>query len=188
MRLGPFRLSLGWLLKPRWTWQRAAGIAGGIGLTVAVLVTAVNVIGRAAPEALACEAATPAEPDSGAVPFTFDPEGRARMFVQAMAENDFQTAYEMLALEEWPADSLCEFGLEAFWRTVIGDDSSLLVAVDHSNVLAFSPLYDHLVVSLRLTLGLSPVVGVSQREMYVDVNLLPTVESSRLGSTILGRT
>ena len=168
-RAGPRRLPL----RVRWTRRRAAGLAGGIGLTVLVLLGVVNVIGRAAPEVSACEAAAPALPDLEAVPFAFDPEAQARMFVQAMAENDFQTAYEMLALEAWPADSLCEFGLEAFWRTVIGDDSSLLVAVDHSDVLAFSPLYDHLVVSLRLTLGLRPVVGVSQREMYVDVNLLP---------------
>ena len=147
------------------------GCASLLGLALTVPIALV-LLGRA-DTTPACEAVTPAAADFEAAPFAFDPEAQARMFVQAMAENDFQTAYGMLAVEAWPADSLCEIGLEAFWRTVTGDDASLLVAVDHSNVLAFSPLNDHLAVSLRLTLGLGPVVGVSEHEMYVVVNLLP---------------
>ena len=113
----------GRLLRVRWTLRRTVGLAGGLGLIAALGIVALLVIRGGTWTSAACEAATLAPPDFEAAPFTFDPEARALAFVQAMAMDDFQTAYEMLASEFMNLDPLCEHPgggqLETLWRETV---------------------------------------------------------------------
>ena len=162
------RLSLGsWRLRIAW-WTHVA-VATGFGLfggLVAVLVGVVLVID--ARTVTACEAASAAPPDFSAPPFAYDPEARAGAFVRAMANDEFQAAYEMVAPEQWGADSLCSAGLERFWRTVDSEGDAKLVALDLSDQPFFGAMYNRLDLTLRLTL----VSPEGPREVHVEVNLL----------------
>ena len=109
--------------------------------------------------------AATATPDSKAAPFAFDPEARARAFIRAMADDDFQGAYEMLAPDGWPVDDFHGVVLESFWHTVTRDGDSRLSAVDLSDRLAFIAREDYLRVPLQLTLASSE----GPHEMYVTV-------------------
>ena len=113
------------LVRSRWTLILSAGLTGAVGLFAAILLGVVNVIGRSAVEVPACEAATPTPPDFEAEPFAFDPESQAYAFVKAMADDDFQTAYSMLAYDPHAGGSLCDYTLESFWSSRIGSHSSL---------------------------------------------------------------
>ena len=121
----------------------------------------------------ACEEATPAPPDLEAAPFAFDPEARAQAFVQAMAGNEFVAAYEMVALEEFGSTSLCALDLEGFWRTVAEGQAAVL-SVEQFSPLAYSAVYDYLVVRLRLTLRVDEESDQPEREAYVEVLLDPS--------------
>ena len=105
---------------------------------------------------LACETAQPAAPNFAARPFDFDPEARALAFMQAMAADDFRAAYEMLAVELRPEDSLCEVGLESRWYWgILGQDPSqppglVRIVVDRSASSRFLPFDDVLLVRLRV--------------------------------------
>ena len=157
LRPGTWRLRVAW---------RAAfalglfssGLAAMVGLTL--LINAVT--------GPACEAATPAQPDFEAAPFAFDPESRAKAFVQAMANDEFQTAYEMLAPEQWGADTLCAYSLEGFWQAVTEDDEASLIAANQSDRALFVPMYNRLEVPLRLTLD----TAQGQREVHLEVSVL----------------
>lgn len=155
-----------WRLRVSW-WTHIL-VAAGIGLFssgLAALVALVLLV-----DALtvpACEAATPAAPKFGVAPFAFDPEARAKAFVHAMANDEFRTAYEMLAPEQWGAESLCAYSLEGFWRTLTASEARLTL-VHVSDRPKFAPMYNRLEVPLRLTLESAE----GQREVYVQVNLL----------------
>ena len=179
MRRGLRRPSVERLLSVRWTLRRTAGMVGVIALGTAILLGVVIVAGVVSfgsetyevattatphseaapftsdPEARALTEATTATSDPEAEPFAFDPEVRARAFIRAMAEDDFEGAYEMLAPDGWTADEFDEVVLESMWRTATGDGYSRLIAIEVSAPLEFIAMYDYLIVSLRLTLDTS---------------------------------
>ena len=112
----------------------------------------------------ACEAVTPAPPNFEVAPFAYDPEARALDFVKALADEDYRSAYAMLALEVRSNPSLCSIRLEdlqAFFanysrgaldRTRGGRAYSVPVATDHPEhapAFAFDPTLDQLDVWLR---------------------------------------
>ena len=122
-----------WLPRIRWTPRRVAALVVGTGLLVVVGISVVTVVSRNLRDAAifgrparvatvpapvvtvpACAQVTPAAPDFEAAPFAFDPVARASTFLQALANEDFRTAYEMTALELLPADSLCALQLETY--------------------------------------------------------------------------
>ena len=121
MRRGLRRPRMGPLSQVRWTVRRTAVVVTGVGLVATLGIAALVVIGGRSSTSAACEAATLAAPDFEAAPFAFDPEARALAFVQAMATDDFQTAYGMLAY--MGVEPLCEYPgggvLEAIWRAAL---------------------------------------------------------------------
>ena len=161
-------------LKPRtWrlrvVWWTHVAVAAGFGLfggLVAVLVGVVLFVdGRTV---TACEAASTAQPDFSAPAFAYDPEARAGEFVRAMANDEFQAAYEMVAPEQWGSDSLCSAGLETFWRMVDRTGEAKLLALDLSGEPFFGAMYNRLDLTLRLTLA----TPEGQREVYVEIKLV----------------
>ena len=163
MRLRPatWRLRVSW-----WTHVVVAAGFGLFGSLLAVLVGLVLLVD--AVTVPACEASTPAAPDFEAAPFAFDPESRAKAFVQAMANDEFQNAYEMLAPEQWGVESLCTYSLEGFWRTLTGPKASL-ITVSQSDRPMFIPMYNRLEVPLWLMLESAE----GQRHVHVEISLLP---------------
>ncbi len=156
-----------WLhLAAWWTHVVVAVGLGLFGVAITVLVSIVLIFD--AVTTTACESATPAPPNFTVDPFAFDPEARARKFVRAMADDEFQAAYEMLAPEQWGADSLCSAGLEGFWQTVASEGDTTLVAVDLSDQPFFGAMYNRLDLTLRLTLA----TPEGPREIHVELNLL----------------
>ena len=135
-----------------------SGLAALIGLTLVVDSLTVP----------ACEAVTPTPPDHQAAPFAFDPEARAQAFAQAMASNQYQAAYEMVALDEFGNSGLCEIDLEGFWRTVAQGHTALL-SVQRFSPLVYSAVYDYLSVRLHLTLGAPEESDRPDREAYMEV-------------------
>ena len=135
----------GRLLRVRWTLRRTVGLAGGASLATAVVLGVLLATGVVAPGVPACEAATPTLPDYQAVPFAFDPEARAYAFVQAMADDDFPTAYSMLAYFPESGASLCDYVLEDLWDVVRSGHSSIYweaVVVRPAAIEAFDPFED----------------------------------------------
>ena len=135
----------GRLLRVRWTLGRTVGLAGGASLATAVVLGVLLATGVVAPGVPACEAATPTLPDYQAVPFAFDPEARAYAFVQAMADDDFPTAYSMLAYFPESGASLCDYVLEDLWDVVRSGHSSIYweaVVVRPAAIEAFDPFED----------------------------------------------
>ncbi len=120
----------------------------------------------------ACEVATAAAPDFESAPFAFDPEARAQAFVQAMADDDFATAYDMLALEQLGRTELCEADLEGFWRGITADHPAL-IAIERFSPLAYEAASDHVRVVLRLSLNGNGQSQESTRDAYVSINLTP---------------
>ena len=109
----------------------------------------------------ACEVATAAAPDFESAPFAFDPEERAQAFVQAMAHDDFETAYDMLALERLGRTELCEADLEEFWR---------VVAADHPGLIAIEPFF-----AVGVQRGIRPLAccappGVERERAIAGIN------------------
>ena len=163
-------------LQPGTRWLRLAWwahVGMGLGFAffgsgLAALVALTLLVDRVT--VLACEAAAPAAPDVVAAPFAFDPEAQARTFVEAMASNEFQAAYEMVALEEFGSSGLCEIDLEGFWRTVAQGHTALL-SVERFSPLVYSALYDYLSVELRLTLSAPEETDRPDREAYLEVLL-----------------
>lgn len=156
-----------WLHLAAW-WTHVV-LAVGFGLfggAVAVLVSIVLIFD--AVTTTACEAATPAPPNFTVDPFAFDPEARARKFVESIANDEFQTAYEMLALEAPGAESLCSFSLERFWSQAAGLDDTKLVAVNQPDSGSFAPVFNRLDVPLRLTVE----SGGNLRDVFLDVSFL----------------
>ena len=141
----------------RWTRRRAAVLVMGVGLIAAVGVGVLLVVRGGSSDSSACEMATPAAPNFQVPPFDFDPEARALAFMQAMAADNFQAAYEMLALEQRPESSLCDVNLEGGWYGgILGQDPSqspglVRIVVDRSASLRFLPLSDALLLQLRVT-------------------------------------
>ena len=140
------------------------------GLALTVLIALV-LLGRA-DTIPACEAVTAAAPDFEVSPFAFDPEKRAHMFVQALADDDFETAYGMLALERLGRGGLCEVDLEESWR-VIAADHSALTGIERFSPLAYDAATDHLRVALHLALSGSGQSPGSTRDAYVSISLTP---------------
>lgn len=89
-----------------------------------------------------------------------------------MASNEFQAAYEMVALEEFGDFELCEIGLEGFWRTV-AEGRTTLASVERFSPLAYSAIYDYVSVQLRLTLRADAGSDQPDREAYVEVFVTP---------------
>ena len=89
------------------------GVVFLLGIVFAALIALALVYGFviAVPD---CEAATPAPPDFEAAPFAFDPEARALAFGQDLLDEDYRSAYAMLAAEMQPGASLCGARLEGF--------------------------------------------------------------------------
>lgn len=158
-------------MRAAWWAHVGLGLAFGLfGSGLAALVALTLFVDRVTVPA--CEAATSTPPDVAAAPFDFDPEARARTFVQAMASNEFQAAYEMVALEEFGSSELCEIGLEGFWRTV-AEGHSPLTSVERFSPLVYSAIYDYLSVRLRLALSADEGSDQPDREAYVEVFLTP---------------
>ena len=159
-----------WPPRIRWTPRRLATLLVGSGCLGIVMIVALAVVSGGlvyAPifggivrraVAPACLQVTPAAPDFQAAPFAFDPVARASAFLQALADEDFRTAYEMSAPEPLPADSLCNLELET-------DDVALALVgldvfpksvelqrdtTDPSVSLFFSPALDLLEVEFRV--------------------------------------
>ena len=107
----------------QWTPGRIALLVGWVGLVAAVGVAVLMAMRSGSFRPAACEAATPAAPDFAAAPFAFDPEARAFAFLQALANAEFRTAYEMSAPEPLPADSLCDLRLETDGAVLVGLDA-----------------------------------------------------------------
>ena len=132
-------------------------LVAGVGWIAAVGLSVLLIAGADPFSSAACETATPAAPDFQASPFDFDPEAQALAFMQAMATDDFQAAYEMLALELRPEGSLCEVDLESRWHWgVLGQDPSqssgpVRIVVDESASPRFLPFTDALLVRLWVT-------------------------------------
>ena len=142
----------------------AVGLVGS-GLLALVLVGNADAVP-------ACEVATAAAPDFESAPFVFDPEERAQAFVQAMADDDFETAYDMLALERLGRTELCEADLEEFWRVIAADHPGL-IAIERFLPLAYNAASDHLRVVLHLALSGSGQSQGSTRDAYVSISLTP---------------
>lgn len=156
-----------WRLRAAW-WTHVV-VAAGLGLFssgLAVLVGLVLLVD--AVTVPACEVASPAPPDFAAPPFAYDPEARAQAFVQAMANDDFRSAYEMLASEQWGTDTLCAYTVEAFWQELAGDGDARLVAVDQFNQPTFAAMFNRLDLPLQLTLQ----TAGGTRQVHIEVRLL----------------
>lgn len=156
-----------WLHRAAW-WTHVV-VAVGLGLfggAVAVLVSIVLIFD--AVTTTACESATPAPPNFTVDPFAFDPEARARKFVESMANDEFQTAYEMLAQEAWGTESYCAVSLERFWNQAAELDGARLVAVNQPDSGSFAPVFNRLEIPLRLTVESGGVL----RDVYLDVSFL----------------
>ncbi len=162
LRPGSWALRVSW-----WTHVVMAAGLGLFGSGLALLVALVLLTDAVTTPA--CEAATPTQPDFEAAPFAFDPESRAIAFVQAMASDEFQDAYEMLAPEQWGADTLCAYSLEGFWHTVTEDGEASLIAASQSDRALFAAMYNRLEIPLRLTLD----TAQGQRDVHLDVSVLP---------------
>ena len=151
------------MLRVRGTVRRVVSTVGAVGVAAAALLAAANCSGSATsvtPAELkdsACETAVPAAPDFAAQPFAFDPVVRAKAFVQALADEDFKSAYEMLAPELMSIDSLCEIPLETLWpQLILGLDehesaSGGRVSIDIAAPPVFLPVTDTLIVWLRIS-------------------------------------
>ncbi|MDE0004103.1 MAG: hypothetical protein OXQ29_15545 [Rhodospirillaceae bacterium] len=135
---------------------------------IAVLL-ATRIVGPGVP---ACEATTPSSPNFQAAPFDFDPEAQAYAFVQAMADDDFQTAYEMLAPESVPIDWICAYAdvgpLEDFWRHTVHEPGAP-VSVEAIRVQGFMPEGDFLTVLVRVS---QTKASADASMSYLDVSML----------------
>ena len=163
MRLQP----ASWRLRAAWLTHVV--VAAGFGLFGGGLATLIGLVLLV--EAVTvppCEAASLARPDLDTPPFAYDPEARARAFVHAMANDEFRTAYEMLAPEQWGSDTLCEDSLEGLWRAVTGESDSTIVAVNQSARAFFGAMFNYLVVPMRLTLESAQV----HRHVHLELTLL----------------
>ena len=119
MRRGARRLGIDRVLGRRGTLRRRiAGVAGGLTAAAAVVFGFAVLADVISFETPACETATPTLPDYQAAPFAFDPEARAYAFVQAMADDDFQAAYSMLAYFPESGATPCDYVLEDLWDAV----------------------------------------------------------------------
>ena len=136
----------------------------------------------------ACETAQPAAADFTAPPFAFDPVARAQVFVEALADEDFKAAYEMLASELLSADSLCQISLETIWpQWILGLDehestSGGSISIEVATPPVFSPRSDSLSVWLRLSYARGdghPDIEVQLRIAFVRDGRIFTFEPDR---------
>ncbi len=140
------------------------GCASLLGLALTVLIALV-LLGRA-DTTPACEAVTPAAPDFEVAPFAFDPEARALAFAQALLDEDYHSAYAMLALEVQPTPSFClqpleqlrsmaeDFASVTLDQTVGGSAHAARTTSDdaeHTAAYGFLPFWDELEVWLKFT-------------------------------------
>ena len=140
------------------------GCASVLGLALTVLIALV-LLGRA-DTTPACEAVTPAAADFEAAPFAFDPEERALAFAQALLDEDYRSAYAMLAPELQPTASLClqpledlrsmaeDFTSVTLDQTVGGSAHAARTPSDdagHTAAYGFLPFSDELEVWLKFT-------------------------------------
>ncbi|MYD95407.1 MAG: hypothetical protein F4Y02_17365 [Chloroflexi bacterium] len=179
-----------WLPRIRWTQRAVAALIVGAGLLVVVGISVVTVVSRNLRDAAilgrpahvatvsapvvtvpACAQVTPAVPDFEVAPFAFDPVARASTFLQALANEDFRTVYEMTALELLPADSLCALELETYSGSRTDSDAfgSLAwqrlqrVTSEPSVSLAFDPATDLLDVLFQYGDRSTPELHVTVR-------------------------
>ncbi len=140
------------------------GCAFLVGLALTALIALV-LLGRA-DTTPACEAVTPAPPDFEVAPFAFDPEARALAFAQALLDEDYRSAYAMLAPELQPTASLCVQPLEVL-RPMAEDFASVTLDqtigrsahaarttsddAEHTAAYGFVPFSDELEVWLKFT-------------------------------------
>lgn len=154
MRRGVRRLGIERVLGRSGTLRRrVAGVAGGLAVATAVVFGFATLAGVVSFETRACETATPTLPDFQAAPFAFDPEARAYAFVQAMADDDFQAAYSMLAYFPESGASLCDFVLEEFWDVYRSSRSSVYwdaVVERPARLRAFDPFEDVVFVQYQV--------------------------------------
>lgn len=152
-----------WRLRVSWWTHASVALAFGLfssGLTVLI---ALGLPIGAAPVP-ACEAVTPAAPDFEVAPFAFDPEARALTFAQALLDEDYHSAYAMLAPELQSTALICLLPLEELRpmaedfvsvsldstvggsahaaRTMTGD-------IEHTAAYGFLPFSDELEVWLK---------------------------------------
>ncbi|MCY3747750.1 MAG: alpha/beta hydrolase [Chloroflexi bacterium] len=185
LRPGTWRLRVSW-----WTHVGVALAFGLFSSGLAALVALTLVIN--AGTVPACEAATPAPPDFEAAPFAFDPEERALTFGQALVDQDYRSAYAMLAPELLPYASLCEVRLENV--QTLADNGLARVEVvttqgwpshpersTHGDippapVFGFVPTYDELEVLIRLV----PDQSSADSATYVQLVLLRDGRISRV--------
>ena len=148
-------LRLDWLLGRQGTLQRRiAGVASGLAVASAVVFGFTIAAGVVSFEPAACEAARPTPPDFSATPFDFDPEAQAYAFAQAMAGDDFQAAYSMLAYFPESGASPCDFVLEEFWDVYRSSRSSVYwdaVVERPALIQAFDPFEDVVLVQYQVS-------------------------------------
>ena len=133
--------------------RRIVKIAGGIAVATAVVFGFAVLAGAISFETPACETATPTLPHYQAAPFAFDPEARAYAFVQAMADDDFQAAYSMLAYFPETGASLCDFVLEEYWDVFRSAHSPIYwdaVVERPALIQAFDPFEDVVFVQYQV--------------------------------------
>ena len=160
-----------WRFRAAWRTRVGLGLVFGLfGSGLAALVALTLLVN--AVTLPACEAVPPAPPNFEVAPFAFDPEERARTFVRTMADDDFETAYGMLALDRLGRRGLCEVGLEGFWRVVAADHPDL-IAIETFSPLAYDAASDHLRVVLRLSMRGNGQSAESRRDAYAGINLTP---------------
>ena len=146
---------LEWFLGRRGTIRRRiAKIAGGLAVATAAVLGFAVLAGVLSFEPAACETAKPTPPDFSATPFDFDPEARAYAFAQAMADDDFQAAYSMVAYFPESGASPCDFVLEEFWDVYRSSRSSVYwdAVVDRPALIqAFDPFEDVVLVQYQVS-------------------------------------
>ncbi|MCY3896770.1 MAG: alpha/beta fold hydrolase [Chloroflexi bacterium] len=147
----------------RLAWRAHLGLAFGfMGTGLVTLVALTLLIDR--DMVPACEAVTPAPPNFDVAPFAFDPEARALTFAQALLDEDYRSAYAMLAPEVQSTASICSLPLEDL-RSMAEDFSSVALDetvggsahaartmrgdVGHTAAYGFLPFSDELEVWLK---------------------------------------
>ena len=160
MRLGPETRRL------RLAWRAHVGLALGLcGSGLAALIALAFIFERdTIPR---CVTVTAAPPNFAVAPFAFDPEARALAFAQALLDEDYRSAYAMLAVELQPTASLCTYPLEDHLGSMAEDFVSVTLDqtvggsahaartmrgdVEHTAAYGFLPFSDELEVWLKFT-------------------------------------
>lgn len=148
----------------RLAWRAHVGLAFGfLGSGLVTLVALTLLVDRDVVPA--CEGVRPAPPNFDVAPFAFDPEARALAFAQALLDEDYRSAYGMLAVELQPTASLCTHPLEEHLGSMAEDFVSVTMDrtvggsahaartvrgdAEHTAAYGFLPFSDELEVWLK---------------------------------------